>query len=92
MTSSVRARRNRRSRGPLAAANHPPGPRSTPSLPDALARFSDALSLLAVAHTSLTSKELAGTGDEGVAIHHALDTLKRVYAELDRSPSPTLTE
>lgn len=50
-----------------------------------LGRFSDALSLLAVAHGSLSAKEFSGTGDEEVAIRHALAALKGIYSELDRA-------
>lgn len=64
--------------------------RLVPSASDLLARFSDALSLLAVAHGSLSAKEIAGTGDEEVALRHAFDTLKSIYDELDRIPASRL--
>jgi hypothetical protein len=59
--------------------------RSQPSPTELLGRFSDALSLLAVAHGSLSAKELRGTGDEEVAIRHAIEALKGIYSELDRA-------
>jgi hypothetical protein len=59
------------------------------SVSDPLAGFSDALSLLAVAHGSLAAKELAGTGDEEVALRHALEALRTVYSDLDPPTSPT---
>lgn len=59
---------------------------------DVLGRFSDALSLLNVAQSSLSAKEIPGTGDEVVAIRHAADALKVVYDELDRLPRLPSTE
>jgi hypothetical protein len=45
--------------GPLVQAHDT----AADALSDALARFSDALSLLTVVHGSLSAKELPGTGD-----------------------------
>ena len=59
--------------------------RSAPVTEDVLGRFSDALSLLSVAQCSLASKELRGTGDEEVALRHALGALREVYTDLDRA-------
>jgi hypothetical protein len=87
VAQSVRGRRNGHARGAVAgrpvSAFSPAG--LVPSPSDPLSRFSDALSLLAVAHSSLSAKELGGTGDEEVAIRHALDALKGIYCDLDRA-------
>ena len=60
------------------------GSRVSPKAAEILGRFSDALSLLNVAQNSLSAKEIAGTGDELVAIRHASHVLKCVYGDLDR--------
>lgn len=54
-----------------------------PNLPAILGRFSDALSLLAVVHRSLSLQEFAGVGDEEITLRRAIDELKAVYDELD---------
>ncbi|MGH2449508.1 MAG: hypothetical protein ACRDFS_13020 [Chloroflexota bacterium] len=76
-----------RASGARDTVEKPPAPEAevaSAALMDILGDFSNALSLLAVAHGSLSAKELGGTGDEEVAIHHALDALKAVYSDLDR--------
>jgi hypothetical protein len=70
---------------PGIPAPSPSGTTERPDLNTLLGEFSDALSLLAVAHGSLASKELRGTGDEEVAIRHALGALKGIYRDLDRA-------
>lgn len=62
-------------------------------LTELLGHFSDSIALLSVTHVSLASKELAGTGDEEVALRHVLKGLKSVYNGFDVSlslvtPSP----
>ena len=67
------------------------GARPPPDAPDALGRFSDSLSLLSVAQSSLSAKEIPGTGDEVVAIRCAADALRCIYNELDRAPRSPAT-
>ena len=55
------------------------------ALSDALARFSDALSLLTVIHGSLSAKELPGTGDEEVALRYARDMFRAAYNARDQA-------
>jgi hypothetical protein len=94
MPGSNRGRRRTSSRGRGATSSSPASAKSldTPSATDTLARFSDAVSLLAVAHNSLSAKEISGTGDEEVAIRHALDALKSVYTDLDGTTRSSLHE
>jgi hypothetical protein len=54
-----------------------------PDLGDILGRFSDALSMIAVVHRSLSAQEFAGTGDEEVTLRQAISALQAVYNELD---------
>lgn len=68
----------------------PPGRSESRDLPAILGHFSDALSLLAVAHSSISGRELCGVSDEEVAIRHVLIVLKGVYSDLDRA-SASLT-
>ena len=75
-----RSARSRRSRRHAKAARPPP------DAADALGRFSGALSLLSVAQSSLSAKEISGTGDEFVAIRYAADALKCIHEELDQLP------
>ena len=89
MATAVSSPRHRhRPRAPDARPHQARRPMAPSPTDDALARFSDALSLLAVAHGSLAAKEIAGTGDEEVALRHALEALRAVYIDLDRPTSP----
>ncbi len=62
-----------------------------------LGELSDAIALVTVVHRSLAAHETAGTGDEEVALRHALRLLRATYSGLDRTtlrsrrqtPSPT---
>lgn len=67
------------------------GARPPPDAADVLGRFSNSLSLLSVAQSSLSAKEIPGTGDEVVAIRYAADALKCIYNELDRAPRSPAT-
>ncbi len=67
------------------------GARPPPDAAGAFGRFSDALSLLSVAQSSLSAKEIPGTGDEVVAIRYAADALKCIYNELDGAPRSPAT-
>jgi hypothetical protein len=67
------------------------GARPPPDAADALGGFSDALSLLSVAQSSLSAKENPGTGDEVVAIPYAADALKCIYIELEGAPRSPAT-
>ncbi len=89
MAQSIRPRRTGRARAAVStrAVRALSAARLASPTADPLARFSDALSLLAVAHGSLSAKELSGTGDEEVAIRYALTALKSVYSDLDRASS-----
>lgn len=63
---------------------------ATPRTPsELLAQFSDSIALLSVAHASLASKEIAGTGEEEVALRHVLARLRAVYSGYDLTMART---
>jgi hypothetical protein len=68
---------------PRAAASAKRSRDELPDLASILGRFSDALSLLAVAHRSLSVQEFAGVGDEEITLRRVIDELKAVYDEID---------
>lgn len=79
---------SRRSRGRMSnefVRRHKEAIRAAQSPGDLLGRFSDALSILAVAQGSLAAKEISGTGDEEVVLRQALCALRTIYSEFDRA-------
>jgi hypothetical protein len=60
-------------------------PRSRPDLAGILYRLGRAQALISVAHRSLEAREVAGAGEEGLALETGLAALNAVYDDLDRA-------